>query len=200
MIAYCAPTIMANATTRTGSIGSIFQIPYAKGLMDKIGISYDRVTYGPNATMISLFVPWTAQQESLVIKTHWAGYNEWVADVAIKRHMTFDQVDGLARGRVWTGTQAAANGLIDTVGTLDDAIALAAKLAGGAAGEMVSEVHYPKQVSFFEAIQAGDFDLARSILALSLFKDATAPVRNAWESTRDWVLTPELAIMPEESR
>ena len=200
MIAYCAPTIMANRTTRTGSIGSIFQMPYAKGLMDKIGITYDRVTYGPNATMISLMVPWTAQQESLVVKTHWASYNEWVADIAQKRHMTFDQVDGLGRGRVWTGTQAAANGLIDTVGTLDDAIALATKLAGGAAGEMVSEVHYPKQVSFFEAIQAGDFDLARSILALTFFNDATAPVRNAWTSTRDWVLTPELAIMPEETR
>ena len=55
MIAYCAPTIMANATTRTGSIGSIFQLPNARGLMGKIGITYDRVTYGPNATMTSLF-------------------------------------------------------------------------------------------------------------------------------------------------
>jgi protease-4 len=200
MIAYCATTIMANKTTRTGSIGSIFQLPNATGLFNKLGITHDRVTYGPNATMTSLFAPWTPQQESLIVKTHWASYNEWVADVAVKRHMSFDQVDGLGRGRVWTGTQAAANGLIDTVGTLDDAIGLATKLAGGTAGELVTEVHYPKQVTFLEAIQAGDFDLARSIVALSFFNDATAPVRDAYESTRDWVFSPELATMPEETR
>ncbi len=200
MIAYNATRIMANATTRTGSIGSIFQLPNAKGLMDKLGISYDRVTYGPNATLTSIVQPWTAQQESLIIKTHWAGYNEWVTDVARVRHMTFEQVDSLARGRVWTGTQAAANGLIDTVGTLDDAIGYAAKLAGGAGGEAVTEVHYPKQVSFFEAIQAGDFDLARSIVAMSLFHDATGPLRDAFETTREWLFTPELATMPEETR
>src|SRR5262249_37477790 len=76
MIAFCAPTLVANALTRTGSIGSIFQVPEAEGLMGKIGITHDRVTYGPNATMISLLTPWTAQQESLIVQTHWARHHE----------------------------------------------------------------------------------------------------------------------------
>ncbi len=200
MIAYCAPTIVANATTRTGSIGSIFQLPNAEGLFGKLGITHDRVTYGPNATMISLVSPWTAEQESILIRTHWAGYNEWVADIAQHRHMSFEQVDGLGRGRVWTGRQAAANGLIDTVGTLDDAIRIAARLAGVADSSRVSEIHYPKTQSFFEALSAGDFQLVRSILAATLFRDATEPMRNAYESTRAWIEAPELAIDPEAGR
>jgi protease-4 len=200
MIAYCAPTLVANATTRTGSIGSIFQLPNVKGLLDKIGITYDRVTYGPNATMISLLSPWTAQQESILVRTHWAGYNEWVADVARHRHMTFEQVDGLGRGRVWTGMQAVANGLVDTVGTLDDAIRIAARLGGGSDTSRVTEVHYPKTQTFFEALSSGDFQLAREILGATMFRDATEPMRNAYESTRAWVLSPELAIDPEGAR
>jgi protease IV len=197
MIAYKAPVLVANATTRTGSIGSIFQLPNIGGLYDKIGVTHDRVSYGPNATMVSLGAPWTAQQESILVRTHWAGYNEWVADIAQERKMTFEQVDGLGRGRVWTGTQAVANGLVDTVGTLDDAIRIAARMAGAADTARVSEVHYPKTQSFFEALSSGDFPLARSILAATLLRDATEPMRNAYESTRSWLMAPELAVEPE---
>jgi protease-4 len=200
MIAFCAPTLVANAQTRTGSIGSIFQVPEAEGLMDKLGITHDRITYGPNATMISLLAPWTAAQESLIIKTHWAGYNEWVAEIAQKRHMTFEQVDGLGRGRVWTGQQAVANGLVDTVGTLDDAIRNAATLAGAGDTTHVSESHYPKTQTFWEAVSSGDFDFARVILAQSLFKDALEPFENAYESTESWYQARELAITPETGR
>ena len=195
MIAYCAPHMVANAMTRTGSIGSIFQFPNAKGLMDKIGLSYDRITYGPNATITSLTTPWTADQESLIVHTHWAGYNEWVADVARRRHMTFGAVDSLGRGRVWTGEQAARNGLVDTVGTLDDAIALAARLAGAKAGDKVTESHYPRTQTFWEAVSAGDFDLAKEIVVAAVFKDATEPLRNAYDSSTSWLLSPDLSIM-----
>jgi len=198
MISYCGNKIVANAMTRTGSIGSIFQFPYMKGLVDKVGFSYDRVTYGPNATLTSVVVPWTAEQESIIIRTHWASYNEWVADVARKRHMTFGGVDSLGRGRVWTGEQAVANGLVDTVGTLDDAIAIAARMAGGAAGEKVTEAHYPKTVTFLEAVQSGDFDLARAIAFAAVFKDATEPLRETYESTRSWLASPELSVMDGE--
>jgi len=198
MIAYPATTIMANAQTRTGSIGSIFSLPNAGGLMNKIGLTTDRVTYGPHATMTSLVVPWTAEEESIVVKTHWAGYNEWVADVARVRHMTFTGVDTLGRGRVWSGIQAAANGLIDTVGTLSDAIALAASEAGAAPGTVVNESHYPRLQTFLEALSAGDFDLAREILALQLLKDGTEPLANAYASTRAWLLSPDLAVVDED--
>lgn len=198
MIAYCAPKLVANAMTRTGSIGSIFQFPNARGLMDKLGITFDRVTYGPNATISSYTLPWSAPMESIIVRTHWASYNEWVADVAQKRHMTFGRIDSLGRGRVWTGEQALANGLVDQVGTLDDAIALAAKEAGAAPGEKVTEVHYPKTETFWEALSSGDFDLAKEIVVATVFKDATEPLRETYETTASWLSQPELSIMDPE--
>jgi protease-4 len=200
MISYACTTIVANRLTRTGSIGSIFQVPYGKGLADKLGLTFDRVTYGPNATMTSLVTPWTAAQESIVVRQHWKSYNEWVADVAQVRGMTFDQVDGIARGRVWTGAQAQARGLVDSLGTLDDAIAMAARLAGAKAGEKVTEVHYPRQLTLLEAIQAGDFPMAQQILAAHLWHGATDPARTALENAELWYSSPELAVMEEELR
>jgi len=195
MIAYEAPKLVANAMTRTGSIGSIFQFPNARGLMDKLGITFDRVTYGPNATISSFTTPWTTDQESLIVRTHWASYNEWVADVARVRHMTFGRVDSLGRGRVWTGEQAEQNGLIDTVGTLDDAIAIAAGEAGGKRGDKVTEVHYPRTESFWEAVSSGDFDLAKEIVVAAVFKNATEPLRDAYDSTTSWLMSPDLSLM-----
>ncbi len=182
MISYPCSLIVANPATRTGSIGSIFQYPNIGGLYDKLGLSTDRITYGPNATMTSVAVPWTAAQETLVARQHWKGYNEWVEDVARMRGMTFAGVDSIARGRVWTGRQAVALGLVDTLGTLGDAIAIAAAMAGAAPGEKVSEAHYPKRQTFLEALQAGDFVAARRILAAAIWHEAADSARETLES------------------
>ena len=179
MIAYPCSMIVANAATRTGSIGSIFQLPYANGLLEKLGLTTDRVTYGPNATITSLTLPWTAEQESIVVRQHWKSYNEWVADIAQVRGMTFEAVDSIGRGRVWTGRQAVARGIVDSVGTLDDAIAIAAGMVGGKPGESVSESHYPRQQTFLEALQAGDFPRARQILARAIWHEATESARES---------------------
>ena len=93
MIAYPCSMIVANAATRTGSIGSIFSLPNAGGLMDKLGLTTDRITYGPYAAITSLVKPWSAAEESIVVRQHWKSYNEWVEDIARVRGMTFAQVD-----------------------------------------------------------------------------------------------------------
>jgi protease-4 len=182
MIAYPCSMIVANAATRTGSIGSIFSVPNAGGLMAKLGLTHDRITYGPYASITSLVKPWSAAEESIVVRQHWKGYNEWVEDVARVRGMTFTQVDTIGRGRVWTGRQAAGLGLVDSVGTLDDAIAIAAAMAGAKAGDKLSEVHYPKQQTFVEALQAGDFMMARRILARAIWHEAETSVAESFES------------------
>jgi protease IV len=181
MIAYPCSMIVANEATRTGSIGSIIQLPNAAGLLAKIGLTTDRVSWGPNATMTSLSLPWSAAQESLVVRQHWKSYNEWVADIARVRGMTFEGVDSLGRGRVWTGRQALARGLVDKVGTLDDAIAIAAGMAGAKEGEKVTESHYPRQQTFLEALQSGDFAMARQILASAIWHEATDSARETME-------------------
>jgi protease-4 len=194
MIAYPCSMIVANASTRTGSIGSIFQLPYAKGLMDKIGLTWDGVAYGPHAKMTSLIHEWTPAEWELVKMRHWQRYNAWVSDIARVRGMTFAQVDSLGRGRVWSGRQAAALGLVDSVGTLDDAIRIAIRLSGAKPEDKWSESHYPRMKTFVEALQEGDFSALRMIVARSLLKDAMAPVRDAWTSLESYATSPELSI------
>ncbi len=183
MISYPCSMLVANEATRTGSIGSIFSVPYAGGLMGKLGLTHDRITYGPHATMASLVSPWTAEEESIVVRQHWKGYNEWVEDIARVRGMTFAQVDSIGRGRVWTGRQALGLGLVDSIGTLDDAIAIAAGMGGAAAGDKVSEVHYPRQQTFIEALQAGDFVTMRRMVARAIWREAEISVQETLEST-----------------
>jgi len=96
---------------------------------------------------------------------------------------------------VWTGEQAEQNGLIDTVGTLDDAIAIAAGEAGGKRCDKVTEVHYPRTESFWEAVSSGDFDLAKEIVVAAVFKNATEPLRDAYDSTTSWLMSPDLSLM-----
>jgi protease-4 len=182
MISYPCSLIVANEATRTGSIGSIFQLPNVSGLFDKIGLTVDRVTYGPNATIGSVTQQWTAEQESLISRQHWKSYNEWVEDIARVRGMSFAGVDSIARGRVWTGRQAMALGLVDSLGTLSDAIRIAARLGGAEADDKVSEVHYPKRQSFLEALQAGDFAMARRIVARAIWSEAATSAREMFES------------------
>lgn len=182
MISYPCSMIVANEATRTGSIGSIFQLPNFGGLAEKIGLTFDRVTYGPNATIGSPTLPWTAQQESLVVRQHWKSYNEWVEDIAKVRGMTFAGVDSIARGRVWTGRQAVELGLVDSLGTLTDAIRIAAAMSGAEADDKVSEVHYPKRQSFLEALQAGEFAAARRILAGAIWAEAATSAQEMFES------------------
>jgi len=195
MISYPCSMIVANELTRTGSIGSIFQLPNAEGLMGKLGLSTDRITYGPNATIASVVKPWTAAEESLVVRQHWKSYNEWVADIARVRGMTFTGVDTLGRGRVWTGQQALALGLVDSVGTLDDAIAIALAMAGGKSGDKWSEVHYPKRQTFLEALQEGDFPMARRILAQAIWREVETSVAETVEGVTA-LTSGELALDP----
>ena len=202
MIAYCGTTIVANAMTRTGSIGSIFQFPNAKGLMDKIGFTLRPRHLRPERDhrLGRRCRGRRSRSRSSSARTGrrtTSGSRTWRG----KRHMTFGGVDSLGRGRVWTGEQAMANGLVDTVGTLDDAIAIAAKLAGGAAaGEKVTESHYPKQMTFLEAIAARRLRpraLHRARRASS--RTPRRPLRDTYETTRAWLASPELAVMGEET-
>ncbi len=194
MIAYPCSLLVANPMTRTGSIGSIFNLPYGRGLADKLGLTFDGVTYGPHAKMTSLVTEWTPEELEIVVERHWQSYNTWVEDIARARGMTFVQVDTIGRGRVWTGEQAYARGLVDTLGTLDDAIAIAAGLAGAAAGDRVTEAHYPKQLTFWEAVQQGEWIIAREALARTIWNDATGPVRSGIEGLEAWFASPELAV------
>jgi protease-4 len=83
----------------------------------------------------------------------WADYKTFIDIVAANRHQTPEEIDALARGRVWTGGQAYERSLVDTLGGFETAIALAKKKAGIAAGTEVRYVVYPKvQRPFFRRL------------------------------------------------
>ncbi|RKZ14879.1 signal peptide peptidase SppA, partial [bacterium] len=128
-IAYKGTKIMAGPMTVTGSIGSINGFFNMKGFYDKIGFTKDGISFGPNADLGSDMRDPTDEEWQRHSEAHYITFNEWLQDVADRRGMTFEHAQTLAHGRTWTGTQALDNGLIDAVGNLDDAIALAMELA-----------------------------------------------------------------------
>ena len=155
-ISYRASKIVANPMTITGSIGSISGKFNMKGFYEKLGITFDHVERGPMATIKSDLRDFTSEERARFEENHWNGFNNWLRDVAEHRDMSFEDAEKLAHGRVWTGRQAVANGLVDEIGDLKHAIELAGQLAGIPADEQVTVEHFPKQKGLLESLMSGD--------------------------------------------
>ncbi|HCJ8541464.1 TPA: signal peptide peptidase SppA [Escherichia coli] len=120
--------IVANPSTLTGSIGIFGVITTVENSLDSIGVHTDGVSTSPLADVsITRALPPEAQQMmQLSIEN---GYKRFITLVADARHSTPEQIDKIAQGHVWTGQDAKANGLVDSLGDFDDAVAKAAELA-----------------------------------------------------------------------
>jgi len=168
-ISYRASKIVADPMTLTGSIGSITMKPNLKGLYDKLGITYDFVTKGPMALMYSDYRNFTPEERERFEKNHWDGFNDWLRDIAEHRGMTFEEAEKLAHGRVWTGRQAKANGLVDELGGLDKAVAMAKDLAGIPEEEQVTLLHYPKKKGLLSMFFGGGHD-SHSVIRWAVYR------------------------------
>jgi len=173
LICYPCEPILAGKLSVVGSIGSISGKFNLHGFYDKIGVTKDFVTRGPHALMASDYFDYTPEERAVFEREHWADYQYWVADIARARGKTAAEIDSVGRGRVWTGEQALAHGLIDRLGTYDDAIALLKEKAGIPAAEEVKLVHYPRKKGALEALRSGG--LAAAIVTLA--DQALAPLR-----------------------
>lgn len=121
-----ADTIMAQPNTITGSIG-IFGIYYElPGTLAKLGVHTDGVGTTPWADAFDIRRPLDPRVGQVIQSVIDKGYRDFVGRVAAARGKTFADIDAIAQGRVWTGRQAKARGLVDTLGGLQDAIKLAA--------------------------------------------------------------------------
>jgi protease-4 len=155
-ISYRASKIVADPMTITGSIGSISGKFNMKDFYEKLGITFDHVERGPMATMESDLQDFTPEERARYEENHWNSFNDWLRDVAEHRNMSFEEAETLAHGRVWTGRQAVANGLVDEIGDLAHAIELAGQLAGIPADEQVTVEHLPKHKGLLESLISGD--------------------------------------------
>lgn len=122
--------IVADKTTLTGSIGIFGMIPDASELLtEKLGLHFDVVKTNKSGDFGSMGRPFNADESAAMQGYVNRGYRLFLSRVAEGRKMKVEDVDKIAQGRVWTGSQALGIKLVDKLGTLDDAIAEAAKLA-----------------------------------------------------------------------
>lgn len=130
-ISAAADRIFANETTITGSIGVFGMIPNMEGMLnDKIGLTFDRVRTNEHGTYMTVTRPLDEVEFEAINESVTEIYDAFLKLVAEGRGMSFEQVDGIAQGRVWTGTHAKEIGLVDELGNLNSAIAYAAEMAG----------------------------------------------------------------------
>ncbi|MEV0621266.1 signal peptide peptidase SppA [Nonomuraea sp. NPDC050404] len=129
-ISMAADVIVAQPGTLTGSIGVYGGKPVVSDLMAKIGVSTEMVAEGANAGMFSTSRGFSPEQWERVNAWLDRIYDDFVNKVAKSRDLSRERTHELARGRVWTGADAHAGGLVDELGGLEDALALARKRAG----------------------------------------------------------------------
>ena len=143
-----ADYIVAEPTTLTGSIGIFGMIPDMSGLMtEKLGLHFDVVKTNKSSDFGAMGRPFNADEANAMQNYVNRGYKQFISRVAAGRHMTPEQVDRIGQGRVWTGNQALAIKLVDKLGSLDDAIAIASQRAKL---QSYNVMPYPAKVSWID--------------------------------------------------
>ena len=146
-IACPSDKIFAEPTSVTGSIGVIAAVPNFTRLFEKIHVNWDNVKEGRNADFASMYRPMTEEEKQMIVESVSVEYKDFVGKVAKSRGMTFDEVDEVAKGRVWSGTRGLEFGLIDAYGGMKEAVDEIKKLAN--IQKEVELVAYPKKKSVF---------------------------------------------------
>jgi protease-4 len=145
-----ADSIFAMPGTITGSIGVFTVIPNLQGFFkNKLGVTFDGVKTAPEADMLSTIRPLTAVERNLVQRSIDTIYTDFKTRVADGRKKDLAYVDSIAQGRVWSGTMGLSLGLVDRIGTLQDAIDCAARMAKTGDYRLVE---YPEPKSFLDRI------------------------------------------------
>ncbi len=176
-IASAAEHIIAEPTTLTGSIGVVLFKPNIAGILDRFDIGRASLERGRFARLMSLGKDFDEEELAIIRKQMNSIYRLFVNRVRSGRGMTFEQVDRIGGGRVWTGKQAVGNGLVDELGGLDDAIRVAAAAAGINDADSVELVYYPKLAGVIDSILEARSSSAlqvRELLPAALRAELTA--------------------------
>ncbi len=175
-IAMPCKKIIAEPGTITGSIGVFGMKIVTGGLEEWGGMKTQVVSRGKNSGIMSTTFPWTESEKKAMEETVDEIYEQFTSKAlagriaAGKKTMTIEELKKLAGGRVWTGRQALENGLVDQLGTLDDAIAEAKELAGIDRSKKMEILPLPKTSSFFEKLLEGEADLPFGSMQIEMLK------------------------------
>lgn len=166
-IAMEADAIFSSPNTITGSIGVLGMIPSAQKLVNNIGITTDYVNTNENSDFLTtVFKPMSSTGIETMTEMTENVYGVFVNHVMNARNMSFEEVDSIGGGRVWSGTQALKLGLVDQLGTLEDAIQAAAEKAEL---ENYSVMSYPfRKGGFEEFLQAYQVTKAETMIQQEL--------------------------------
>jgi protease IV len=171
-ISMAADQIIAQPGTITGSIGVLTGKPVLGAALGRAGITGDRIVQGAHAAMFSSLEPFSDSEWALV--NDWLDhiYADFTTKVASGRGMTPEQVHDVAKGRVWTGADALAHGLVDELGGIDRATAVARQRAGLPAS---APVRIFPRVSPLDRLRPPGSSESRGAAAASLLADAWGP-------------------------
>jgi len=188
-IAANANYIFADRYTITGSIGVVSMIPDLRSASSKLGINSERVGHGRFLSTNDIWRMFSPEFErGLQIMTSEV-YSEFKGRVSEGRNMSLEAVEAVAQGKVWSAQRALEIGLIDRVGTLNDAVAKAAELASI---QNFSRVYFPEQRSMFELLMEDSFNfpLSRMLLRRELPSSLVRPVDGLMNLLEDVVTHP----------
>jgi protease IV len=151
-IAMAGNAIVAEPATLTGSIGVVTMKFVIDGTLQKLGLNMESVAEGRYATMYSPLRPFTPEERAKVAEQMQATYDTFVEKAAAGRNTTPERIDAVGQGRVWTGRQAKDLGLVDELGGLQHALAIAREHAGINRDAEVELVIYPRRRTLLETL------------------------------------------------
>ncbi len=199
-IAMPADAIVAQPSTLTGSIGIFGGKFVMAGLYGKLGATIESTSIGRHAEMESPARPFNESELRKLEEQMQAFYDDFVERAAESRRTTPEKIDAVAQGRVWTGRQAKTIGLVDELGGLDRALALAKQRAKIPADSDVEVVTYPRPKSVYQMLTeglSGSTDAAvRAWVASTLTADQLTVLRSLRGTPAMFRRGELLALMP----
>jgi protease-4 len=151
-VAMNANKIIANPSTITGSIGVVGGKFVSGGLFNKLGVTFDHVATDSNATMWSSSMEYSKEQWAHIDRSLNIIYSDFVKKVASGRNLPLEKVEQLAKGRVYTGSEALKLGLVDTLGGFTEALTSARNLMGIPAEQQVLVKIFPKSQKIWKRL------------------------------------------------
>ena len=194
--------ILAQPGSLTGSIGAVGGKINGAALLDKLDIGIGRIEIGANAGMFSPSQPFTDPQRRRLKRLLDKIYTDFTGAVAKARRLGPDEIDAVARGRVWTGEDARRVGLVDALGGYQEALQLARQSIGLTAGAPIERVRYPRALdsldAFLDALTEGKIGtVLTSLQSIAMF---TSWISRLTSHGRSGLVRSEALVVPRVSR